>query len=51
MLVGVARFVQLTQKTDADSPTDAMLKDKLFLATFVLGAISVVALIYYSAGC
>jgi decaprenyl-phosphate phosphoribosyltransferase len=46
MLVGVTRFVQLTQKTDADSPTDAMLKDKLFMATFVLGAITVVALIY-----
>lgn len=49
MLVGVARFVQLTQKTDADSPTDAMLKDKLFVATFLLGAVCVVALIY--AGC
>ena len=46
MLVGVTRFVQLTQKTDADSPTDAMLRDKLFLITFVLGAVSVVALIY-----
>ncbi len=46
MLVGVARFVQLTQKADAESPTDAMLRDKLFLVTLVLGAIAVFALIY-----
>lgn len=46
MVIGVGRFVQLTTRTDADSPTDAMLKDKLFVATFVLGAILVVALIY-----
>ena len=45
----MTRFVQLTQKTDADSPTDAMLRDKLFVVTFVLGAVSVVASIY--AGC
>jgi decaprenyl-phosphate phosphoribosyltransferase len=49
VLVGVGRFVQLTEKTDADSPTDAMLRDKLFLATFVLGAVCVFALLY--AGC
>jgi decaprenyl-phosphate phosphoribosyltransferase len=46
LLVGVGRFVQLAGKADADSPTDAMLRDKLFLVTFVLGAICVLALIY-----
>ena len=46
MLVGVGRFVQLISSADTESPTEAMLRDKLFLATFVLGAIAVVALIY-----
>jgi len=46
MLVGVGRFVQLIWSADTESPTEAMLRDKLFLATFVLGAIAVVALIY-----
>ncbi len=46
MLVGVGRFVQLIQSADTESPTEAMLRDKLFVATFILGAIAVVALIY-----
>jgi 4-hydroxybenzoate polyprenyltransferase len=46
MLVGVGRFVQLVQSADAESPTEAMLRDKLFVVTGVLGAIAVVVLIY-----
>jgi 4-hydroxybenzoate polyprenyltransferase len=46
MLVGVGRFVQLIQSADTESPTEAMLRDKLFVATGILGAIAVVALIY-----
>lgn len=46
MLVGVGRFVQLIQSADTESPTEAMLRDKLFVLTGILGAIVVVALIY-----
>ncbi len=46
MLVGVGRFVWLIQSADAESPTEAMLRDKLFVVTGILGAIAVVAIIY-----
>jgi len=46
MLVGVGRFVQLIQRADAESPTEAMLRAPLFVSTGILGAIAVVALIY-----
>jgi len=48
MLIGVGRFVQLVQSSDADSPTEAMLRDKVFVATGIVGAIAVVAIIYYA---
>ncbi|MFO0683650.1 MAG: decaprenyl-phosphate phosphoribosyltransferase [Sandaracinus sp.] len=48
MFVGVGRFVQLVQSSDAESPTEAMLKDRIFVLTGILGAIVVLALIYAS---
>lgn len=48
MIIGVGRFVQLIQHADTESPTEAMLRDKLFVATFIVGAIVVLALIYRS---
>jgi hypothetical protein len=49
MLVGVIRFVQLVQSADTESPTEAMLRDKIFVVTGILGAIVVLGLIY--SGC
>jgi 4-hydroxybenzoate polyprenyltransferase len=46
MLIGVGRFVQLIRSADTESPTEAMLKDKVFVATFIIGAIVTVGLIY-----
>jgi decaprenyl-phosphate phosphoribosyltransferase len=50
-LYGFFRFVQLVRrKDDAESPTDAMLGDMLFLANLVLWAICIVVLIYFGWG-
>lgn len=44
---GIVRFGWLTfNKPDAESPTDSMLKDKLFLANLVLYAAAVAAILY-----
>lgn len=51
MLVGVGRFVQLIQSADTESPTEAMLRDKLFVVTGIVGAIAVVVLIYATREC
>lgn len=47
-LFGMVRFVQLVRrKGDADSPTDAMLRDVPFLANLVCWAICIVVLLYF----
>jgi len=47
VLVGFGRFLMLVRREDdADSPTDAMLRDVPFLATLGCWAVCVVALIY-----
>lgn len=47
-LLGIGRFVMLVRrKDDADSPTDAMLRDVPFLATLVCWAVCIVALLYF----
>ena len=47
-LLGIGRFVMLVRrKDDADSPTDAMLRDIPFLATLVCWAVCIVALLYF----
>jgi 4-hydroxybenzoate polyprenyltransferase len=51
MLVGVGRFVQLIRSADTESPTEAMLRDKLFVATGIVGAIVVLVLIYATRSC
>jgi 4-hydroxybenzoate polyprenyltransferase len=47
-LFGMVRFVHLVRrKGDADSPTDAMLRDVPFLLNLVVWAIAIVAIIYF----
>jgi len=46
---GVYRFIRIAQsRTDADSPTDSMLRDVPFLATLVLYAIVAVGILYFA---
>ena len=45
--LGLLRFWFLTQKTDADSPTEAILRDVPFMLSFVLYGAAVVTIIYY----
>ena len=45
---GIYRFLRITgRKADAESPTESMLKDKLFLLNLVLYAMAIVFIIYY----
>lgn len=47
MGLGVFRFWMLVRrKTDAESPTDAMLRDPLFLANMAISSVAVLALVY-----
>lgn len=48
LALGMGRFVALTGSPRADSPTDEMLRDPVFLATLVSGAAAVVAIIYFT---
>jgi decaprenyl-phosphate phosphoribosyltransferase len=46
---GIYRFLRITgRKADAESPTESMLKDRLFLLNLLLYAITIVFIIYYS---
>src|SRR6185312_11070265 len=46
---GVYRFIRIAQsRTDADSPTDSMLRDVPFLATLVLYAVVAVGILYFA---
>jgi decaprenyl-phosphate phosphoribosyltransferase len=46
--VGIVRFLWITgKKSDAESPTDSMLRDKPFLLTLALYALTIVLVIYY----
>jgi len=46
---GVWRFIRIAQsRTDADSPTDSMLRDVPFLATLVLYAVVAVGILYFA---
>lgn len=46
---GIIRFVWLTlNKPDAESPTDSMLKDRLFLANLGLYAVAVAVILYWA---
>jgi decaprenyl-phosphate phosphoribosyltransferase len=48
---GIYRFLHITgRKADAESPTESMLKDRLFLLNLILYAIAIVFVIYYRAG-
>lgn len=48
VLVGFGRFLMLVRRDDdADSPTDAMLRDVPFIATLVCWVVCVLALIYF----
>jgi decaprenyl-phosphate phosphoribosyltransferase len=45
---GIYRFLRITgRKADAESPTESMLKDRLFLLNLLLYAITIVFIIYY----
>ncbi len=46
VLFGILRFVVLVRRPGHDSPTDAMLRDPAFLANAVVGALSILAIIY-----
>lgn len=49
MLIGVVRFTQIVRNDpEAESPTEQMLKDVPFLVTGVLGAISLVLIVYFT---
>jgi len=46
---GIVRFVWLTfNKVDAESPTDSMLKDRIFLANLVVYAAAVAVILYWA---
>jgi 4-hydroxybenzoate polyprenyltransferase len=48
-LIGVLRFVHLVRnRPDAESPTEEMLRDPLFLVNGVLGVVALVGIIYWS---
>ena len=48
VVVGILRFLSITGgKADAESPTDSMLKDRLFVVNLVLYIAAIVAIIYY----
>jgi 4-hydroxybenzoate polyprenyltransferase len=46
--IGVGRFLQLTSQPKADSPTEEMLRDPLFMANIAAWVFLVVALIYFA---
>jgi 4-hydroxybenzoate polyprenyltransferase len=49
LLFGVGRFLQLVRtRPDVESPTEEMLTDVPFIANAVLGAITVIAIIYFT---
>jgi ABC-type phosphate transport system permease subunit len=47
VVFGIFRFIWITsRKADADSPTDSMMRDPIFVANLVLYAIAVIAILY-----
>jgi 4-hydroxybenzoate polyprenyltransferase len=46
-VVGVVRFLQIVSHHAAESPTDAMLRDWIFVLNFALWSATVVAIIYF----
>jgi 4-hydroxybenzoate polyprenyltransferase len=49
VVFGIARFLWITgSKLDAESPTDSMLRDHLFVANLVLYAVAVVVILYFA---
>jgi decaprenyl-phosphate phosphoribosyltransferase len=44
---GMLRFGQLVTRPNADSPTDALLKDPLFMLNIILWGVAVILIIYY----
>ncbi|MFH1132580.1 MAG: decaprenyl-phosphate phosphoribosyltransferase [Pseudomonadota bacterium] len=46
-VIGVVRFLQLVRSQTAESPTDAMLRDIIFMANLFVWAIAVVLIIYF----
>jgi 4-hydroxybenzoate polyprenyltransferase len=48
VVFGIFRFIWITsRKADADSPTDSMMRDALFVGNLALYAMTVLAIIYY----
>lgn len=48
VLIGVGRFAALVRRRGAESPTDEMLRDPLFVATLCAYAATVLGIIYWS---
>ena len=47
LVLGIGRFIQITTSDgDAESPTEEMLRDPLFMANFVIGVIVSTAILY-----
>jgi len=47
LVIGIGRFIQITtHSSDAESPTEEMLRDPLFMANFVIGVIVSTAILY-----
>ena len=44
---GIARFGQLVTRPNAESPTDALLRDWLFMLNLILWGVAVILIIYY----
>jgi 4-hydroxybenzoate polyprenyltransferase len=48
VVIGIVRFLKITQaKADAESPTDSMLKDRLFVLNLLLYIAAIVVIIYH----